>query len=247
MEEIIEQFVKVEPEFENDYGSGFGSVCGDGFGSGKGSGCGWSDGSGYGWGSGDGYGSGNGNGDGYGSGWGSGEGYGEGFSFGPIPVSGDGPVFGDKIATYNGNKVYHIDKVATIIETVHGNVAKGYILNTDLTTTPCFVAKENNLFAHGETLHEAILALQDKLNESLPVEERIKRFHEKFPDIRKKYPAEDLFVWHHVLTRSCMPGRKSFCKDHGIDIEKDYFSVEEFVKLTKDSYGGEIIQKILNT
>lgn len=40
-------------------------------------------------------------------------------------------------------------------------------------------------------------------------------------------------------------GRENFCKERGIDIEEDSFTIEEFVELTKDSYGGDIIKQIL--
>lgn len=57
--------------------------------------------------------------------------------------------------------------------------------------------------------------------------------------------AKDLFIWHHVLTGSCRTGREAFCKDRGIDVENDNFSVIEFVDLTKDAYGGGTVRKLL--
>ena len=54
--------------------------------------------------------------------------------------SGDGSGDGDGIKTFNGDKVYIIDGIPTIIKHVHGNVAKEYILNDDLTLTETFVA-----------------------------------------------------------------------------------------------------------
>ena len=61
----------------------------------------------------------------------------------------------------------------------------------------------------------------------------------------KKYSAKDLFIWHHILTGSCKFGREIFCKDRNIDINKDEFTIYEFIDLTKDSYMGEIIKKLL--
>ena len=100
-------------------------------------------------------GSGYGYGDGYGSGYGDGDGSGDG--------SGYGDGYGDGIKTFNGDKVYIIDDIPTIIKHIHDNVAKGYILNDDFTLTKTFVAKENGKFAHGETLHDAFASLQEKL------------------------------------------------------------------------------------
>ena len=125
----IEEFLKV------DSGSGFGSGFGDG--------------------SGDGYGSGDGSGSGFGSGFGSGSGFGDGSGDGYGSGSGSGNGFGDGINTFCGKKVYIIDDMQTIIESVRGNIAKGYILQSDLTLTPCHVVKENGKFAHGNTLREA--------------------------------------------------------------------------------------------
>lgn len=61
----------------------------------------------------------------------------------------------------------------------------------------------------------------------------------------KKDTVKELFYWHHVLTGSCEQGRLSFCINKGIDIEKDSFTIYEFIELTKESYNGDIIKKLL--
>ena len=133
----------------------------------------------------------------------------------------------------------------TILNHIHGNIAEGFILQSDLTLTPCYVVKENGKFAHGTTLREAFDALQEKLYDDCTEEERLAAFKEHFPDFGKKYPAKELFAWHHVLTGSCKAGRLAFCLDKGIDLEKDTYSVVEFIRLTKDAYGGEMIRKLV--
>ena len=230
MEEQIKLFLS------SGYGDGYGD--GSGYGSGSGSGDGDGDGDGYGDGSGygDGYGDGSGYGSGYGSGSGSGDGDGDG--------SGYGSGYGDGIKTFNGDKVYIIDDIPTIIKHIHDNVAKGYILNDDFTLTETFVAKGNGKFAHGETLHEAFASLQEKLYDDSTEEERLEAFKKHFPDFTKKVSAKELFHWHHVLTGSCKQGRLSFCINKGIDIDKDAYTVHEFIELTQDSYGGDIIRKL---
>lgn len=65
------------------------------------------------------------------------------------------------------NPVYTINHVKTIIEYVNGNIAKGRILNDDLTTTPCYIAKCDVYFAHGKTAKEAIYAAYDQFLENL--------------------------------------------------------------------------------
>ena len=198
--------------------------------------------SGYGSGSGSGYGSGDGSGDGsgYGLGYGSGNGSGDGSGSG----SGDGSGYSNDVKTFLGKKVHLIDGAQTIIESVRGNMAKGYILQSDLTLTPCCVVKENGKFAHGSTLREAFEALHEKLYDDSTEEERLEKFKEHFPDFSKRCPARELFTWHHVLTGSCKAGREAFCRDRGIDVDKDEFTVYEFIGLTENSYNGGIIKKL---
>ncbi len=231
--------------------SGYGYGCGSGYGSGDGSGDGYGYGCGSGYGSGDGYGDGCGSGDGYGDGYGcgSGDGYGYGYGDGDGDGSGDGygcgsgDGYGDGIKELNGDKVYVIDDVQTIIKSVHDNIAQGFILNNDLTLQPCYIVKEQNKFAHGDTLHDAFMSLQEKLYDGSTEEERIEAFRKKFPDYDTPYPNRDLFAYHHVLTGSCRMGRESFCKDKGISLN-DSTTVRQFVLLTKDSYGSVIIRKL---
>ena len=205
----------------------------------SGSGDGSGDGSGYGSGSGSGYGSGSGSGSG--SGDGSGDGDGDGSGDGSGYVSGDGSGYGVK--EINGDTVYIVDDVPTIIKSVRGNIAQGYILQSDLTQKPCYIVKEQNKFAHGNTLHDAFSSLQEKLYDDSTEEERIEAFRKKFPEYDTLYPNRDLFAYHHVLTGSCRMGRESFCKDKGINLDGST-TVREFVKLTKDSYGCDIIRKL---
>lgn len=232
MEEQIRKFLSIYSGY--GYGSGYGS--GSGYGDGYGYGYGSGDGSGYG--SGDGYGDGYGSGSGYGYGYGDGSGYGSGYG------DGYGSGYGDGIKTFNGDKVYIIDDIPTIIKHVHDNVAKGYILNDDFTLTETFVAKRNGKFAHGETLHEAFASLQEKLYDDSTEEERLEAFKKHFQDFTKKVSAKELFHWHHVLTGSCKQGRLSFCANKGIDIDNDTYTVHEFIELTQYSYGGDIIRKL---
>ena len=218
-------------------GYGFGFGFGDGDGSGSGSGYGFGDGDGSGYGDGDGDGSGSGSGDGDGSGSGSSYGYGYGSDYGSGSGDGDGLIY------FNGHKVYYIDGMATVIERVHGNLAKGFTINKALTMERCCVVKSHNLFAHGKTVKDAEEALQDKIIATMDTDEKINAFLDRFKlDI--KYPAKDFYEWHHKLTGSCEFGRRSFCKNAGIDIENDTYTVQEFIDYTKNDYGSSVIRKI---
>ena len=207
------------------YGSGHGSGHGSGYGDGSG------DGSSYGRGSSYGYGHGSGHGSGYGHGHGSGYGHGHGSG------SGRG------ISSINGRPVYYIDGVLTVISNVHGQIARGWILHNDMTMQPCYVAKSGGVFAHGDTPREAMQALRDKLLEGMPVADRIEAFLREHTTT-DPYPNRDLFEWHHRLTGSCLAGRLAFARNHGIDVETGSMTVAEFISLTKDEYGGDVIREL---
>lgn len=227
----IREFLDSFPSFGSGSGFGFGSGGGDGSGYGYGSGRGSS--SGFGFSDGTGSGSGDGSGFGYGPGDSSGFGSGRGFGYG----SGDG------IKSVNGIEICNIDGVQTAIFQIHGNIAKGAILQGDLTFTPCYIAKQDGRFAHGATVREAITALREKLFEDMPEEDRIRAFMSEHPNPQMAYPNEDLFSWHHRLTGSCLAGRKAFVRDHGIDMDAS-MTIPDFIMLTKNEYGGEVITRL---
>lgn len=223
--ENLETRIQAFLSITDRYGEGSGDGDGEGYVSGEGFGFG----SGYDEGKGDGFGSGKG--DGFGSGSGDGDGEGDGYGY------------GDGIKELNGDKVYSVDGLPTIIKSVRGNIAQGFILNKDLTLQSCYIVKEQNHFAHGETLHDAFIALQEKLYDDSTEDERIEAFVKKFPDYDTPYPNRDLFTYHHVLTGSCRMGREFFCDDKGINLDGST-TVREFVSLTKDSYGSETIRRL---
>jgi len=179
---------------------------------------------------------------GYGDGYGSGDGSGDGSGYGSGSGDGDGDGYGDGIKVFNNMPVYKIDGIQTIITNIKGALAKGFILQNDLTLTPCFVVKGSGYFAHGETVKEARQALQSKMFENMDTDEAIDKFIDTFKK-GKKYPCKDFFDWHHYLTGSCEMGRKSFMQDNNITFD-DSFTVDEFIDLCEDAYGGEIIKQL---
>ena len=208
----------------------------------------------FGFGNGAGYGFGDGSGDsaGYGSGGGYKTGSGYGFSYGIFSHAcpgfgscygyGDSSGYDDGIKLFNGESIYMIDGVQTIISNIKGNLARGFVLNSDLTLSPCYVCKNDKYFAHGETLKETRKALQEKILENMDTDETIERFLSVF-EKNKKYPAENFYEWHHYLTGSCKMGRKSFMQDRNITFD-DMYTVDEFITLCENSYGGEIIKEL---
>ena len=226
MESIIATREEVQGflSIQNNSGYGYGHGDGDGYGSGYGSGSGDGSGSGYGYGDGSGY------------GFGSGSGYGDGYGFG----SGSGD---DDIKALNGNIVYYIDDVPTIITQVRGNIACGYIVEEDLTLDSCYIAKVGNSFAHGETIKEAVADAEAKEMERLPIEERIEKFVETFGSLDSEHTGKEFYDWHHILTGSCRMGRDEFCKAHDVDLAKKY-TVRYFLAITKNSFGSDVIKLI---
>ncbi len=216
----IERFLAVNPN-SMDYG----------FGCGKGAGYGYKNGNGFGvdeskenrqdlrngcCGNGDGKGWGNGYEDG------NGFGYGEGTNI-DIPF-------------INGYPIRFINNLSTLIYQIRGNYAKGAIIDDEFNITPCFIARIDNCFAHGSTLHEADRDAQAKALENSSFEKRIQRFVEKYPDPNKPVPFADLFNWHNILTDSCWRGHKQFVKRHNLDTDAKY-TPRFFIELTQKAYG----------
>lgn len=231
----VKSFLSVDGYNEDyDDSQDFDYKISDGYGNGHGCGCGYGDGCG------------NGNGRGNGNGCGNGYGDGCGNSHGVSCGNGNGYGYGDccgGVKEINGHAVYVIDNTRTIITSTHGNVAQGFILEHNTKLVPCYIAKDNNHFAHGKTLREAFSSLQEKLYDDSTEEERIQAFKRKFPSYDTKYSNQDLFVYHHVLTGSCRMGRESFANSRGISLS-DKTTVRDFVQLTRDAYGGDIIKKL---
>lgn len=159
--------------------------------------------------------------------------------------AGDGYGDGYGVKSINGECIHMVDGMSTVIRSIHSTYAVGVILNEDLTLTHTYIAKVGNYFAHGDTLHQARESAEAKALQNEPVEQRIQRFKEQYPDNNKKIPAMELFKWHNILTGSCEQGRRNFALNKGIDLDNDSFTITEFVDFTKNSYGGDIIKQIL--
>ena len=165
-------------------------------------------------------------------------------SYGSGDGSGYGYGYGDGIKSIDGYTVFQIDDVPTLIYSVRrGSIARGAILLDDLTRKPCFVVKQDGHFAHGKTLREAMTALNDKLFEDMPLEDRIERFMSEHA-WGVEYLDSDFFEWHHLLTGSCEMGRREFAAAHGLDKLEGKRTVESFIALTRNAYGGDVIRRL---
>lgn len=168
---------------------------------------------------------------GYGHGHGQGDSYGYGYGY------------SDGIKALNGQAIYMVDGMRTLIDVCHDTYAMGRIISSDLTTEKSFVVKQDGMFAHGKTLREARDALLEKLFDDMPEDERIEKFMAEHK-IDENYQNRDFFSWHHRLTGSCLQGRTAFAQNHGIDLDGS-MTTREFLELTKDSYGGDIIKRAI--
>ena len=180
---------------------------------------------------------------GSGDGWGSGSSDGSGDAWGD--AWGDGNGSGDgNICKVGRVNIYYVDNEPTAIYSIHGNYARCGVLLQDFTFADCYVARCGNSFAHGITLQQAIEDARAKAMRTMSVDERVEQFLSTYPDPEALIPAKELFNWHNILTGSCLFGRQQFCAERGIDVENDNFSVKDFIKLTINSYGGDVIAKL---
>lgn len=223
---IIEKWIVNLDSFAG-YGYGYGSGDGYGSGYGSGSGCGSSSGSGD------------------GSGCGSSSGYGSGSGYGDGSGSSSGYGYFLQIKKHTKRDVHYIDSIPTIIVSIFGNYAKGFVIREDtFELTKCYLAKDpvSGKVAHGDTLKEASVALYAKIMDSMTVQEKIESFCAQF-EKGKKYKGKVFFDWHHILTGSCMFGRKQFVDERHLSLEDEY-TVDQFIEICENAYGADAIKKL---
>lgn len=226
-------FLGYDPGYESGDGSGIGSGNGSDDNCGYGLGIGSGNGSGYDLSYGSNYELGNFSGNDLGYGWSMGLGNG----------SGAGSFYSLKIKQIKEDLVYYVDETPTIFDHIHGNVAKGKIVNTDdFSLKECYIVKNEHYFAHGETLKQALADLEEKTFYHMPVEEKINEFRKKFNN-KDKYSGNDFFTWHHILTGSCLAGRNSFVESGHYDLSKTY-TVKEFIQICENAYGKRVIKRL---
>ena len=110
-----------------------------------------------------------------------------------------------------------------------------------MTLRDCWIAKRGNFFAHSNTLHEAVEAVEAKWRKNRPLDERIAEFAKTHPALDEEYG--DLFDWHHILTGSCEFGRRQWCEEHGYN-PTDSITLRAFFEQTKNDYGGDVIRQV---
>ena len=155
--------------------------------------------------------------------------------------SGYGSGYGDGLKKINNDTIYKIDGVPTVIKHIKGNIAKGYVLNSDLSINKCYIAKRNGYFAHGESIKDAMKSLEDKILMNMDIDEKIDTIIGEY-EKDMEYPNKTFFSLHNFLTGSCEMGRNKFVREHNIDLEGK-MTVDEFINLTENDYGSDIIKQ----
>lgn len=155
--------------------------------------------------------------------------------------SGSGSIFGLK--EYNKHYIFLIDGIATIITNIRNNIAKGFIIDGYLNSHKTYIAKYNDLFAHGSTIREAVQGLQRKIFVNMSSRERIEGFKKQF-NKQDKYKGSLFFDWHNRLTGSCLQGREYFVRAKGLSLEKDY-TVKEFLEIAEGAFGWSILKELV--
>ena len=224
----------------NGDGNGDGDGNGNGYGDGDGYGYGDGYGNGYGDGNGDGYGDGDGNGygDGDGNGYGDGDGYGYGNGYGY--GDGDGNGYGNGYGNGNGNfdlkhPYYKIDGIWCKMLQIHGDYAKVEILDM-YNTQNCkiaYVAKDEDVFAHGNTPKEAKKSLLYKLSDrdTSPFADW------KLTDVK---PKKELIRAYRAITGACEFGTRQFCESVKLP---NRATVKKAIELTAGQYGNETFKQ----
>lgn len=148
-----------------------------------------------------------------------------------------------EIKTHNGNKVYYINDVPTVIKSINCGIGHGYIIDNNGKSVEKFVAKSYNIFVFGDSFDE----VYDKLYEKDRIKEYSEIFINKFVEhfkLNRKYNFSELAFWHRNLTGACIEGIMLFCKDNNINFENDKMTVQEFLNISKNSYGKSIVKNI---
>lgn len=118
---------------------------------------------------------------------------------------------GSTIASFNGFKTYFINDFVVIVKHIHGPWALGEIINNDLTTTKCYIAKVHNHFVIAGSIKEVIEEMRKKITGSLNLyKDMAMAFVIAHPDYEKEYDWDEMVAWHSLDATSCADGRKRF-------------------------------------
>lgn len=158
--------------------------------------------------------------------------------------SGEGRGLDIKISVANSFPVAYIDGIPCIVRSAHSKWAKVSVIRTDdFTLKDAFVGRYETAIAHGDTIRKAIDAAREKYFSMLDFNRQKKRLLAEFAE-NKRLSVKELYQWHGILTGSCEYGRSLFQEEHELS-DDDELTLSEFVQLTKSSYGGDVIARLV--
>ncbi len=115
----------------------------------------------------------------------------------------------------------------------------------DFSDSKMYVVKRGGLFSHGNTLKDAYESVKLKYYSTIGREQAILEFKNQFKT-GIEYSNNLFYKWHTILTGSCESGKNHWLKEHGISLDGT-MTLERFVELTKNAYGGDIIMSLSTT
>ena len=178
------------------------------------------------------------------SGSGSGLGWGldSGESLGLGSGSGEGE--GYTLMILYGRIVHYIDGIPCLPVSAHGDtMAVDVIDEQDWTLSRAYVARWQGEAAHGETVRKAVEAARNKYFARMGPGEKKRQLLDLFAE-KGRLTVKELYAWHGRITGSCEFGRSRFQEEHGFK-DDDTLSLEEFVELTRNAYGGDLIASLI--
>ena len=93
----------------------------------------------------------------------------------------------------------------------------------------CYVAKQGNIYAHGDTIKDAVCDLKFKIIEGRDISDVVAEIHQTGVVTREQY---------RVVTGACRAGVAAFLADHGIPDDLESMPLRDVLKLTSGAYGG---------
>ena len=112
-----------------------------------------------------------------------------------------------------------------------------YFKGINLESMPkCFIAERNGFFAHGDSIQQSINDCNFKyLQNNSDVSSIVKNIKLKQTVSREEY---------RIITGACSAGVYLFCKDNNISDEVIELPLQEVLKLTSNSFGGDKFREL---
>lgn len=154
---------------------------------------------------------------------------------------------GADIKSFNGHKTYMLDGYLLYITHVHYPWASAKIIKNDLTTQDCYLGKINKHIVVAASIHEALNALREKINQSDDNDNDIAQaFVHAHPCYDKEYDWDEMVFWHSLSHSSCKLGRNNFSKNANKEPGSKATPKEliEFMKHTRAGNIAKIMEKL---